>query len=192
VHRQELGTTLDLERFHRTGRNPGAGSSHQAPVNVTNPRVRVLKRPPSPSLDSPAYWPMEPSDPITSSRGRQEPPCAVYSWGPCPYPASRRLRFSSLGHGEGGEGNADEEEDNEDPIKIFPVLDSPSRLAPIHITQIQVRAQGRPTGTLAPRSGAREPEGGSPVTRFTVWPPPPLQDEDTITTAPSPYHRTVD
>jgi hypothetical protein len=32
---------------------------------------------------------------------------------------------------------------------------------------------GRPTGTLAPRFGARGPEGGSPVTGSAVWPPPP-------------------
>jgi hypothetical protein len=61
----------------------------------------------------------------------------------------------------GGEGKADnEEEDDEDPIEIFPVLDSPSRPAPRHTTQIQVGAQWRPTRTLALRSGAREPEGG--------------------------------
>jgi hypothetical protein len=36
------------------------------------PRVRVFERPPSSSPNPPAYWPMEPSDPATSPRGRRE------------------------------------------------------------------------------------------------------------------------
>jgi hypothetical protein len=88
------------------------------------------------------------------------------------------LRFSSPEQREGGEGNTDdEEEDDEDSIEIFPILDSTSRPVPRHIAWIQVGAQWRPTGTLAPRYGAREPEGGgSPMTGSTVWRPPPPQD----------------
>jgi hypothetical protein len=175
MHHQEPRTTLDLERLHRTGGDPEARSSQQAPpspVNTINPRVRVLEKPPSPSPDPPVYWPIELLDLATSLRGCREPPCIIHSWGPHPYlVASRRLRFSSSGHGEGGEGNADDEE--EDPNEIFSVLDSPLRPGPRHTARIQVGVQGRPTRILAPRSGVRGLKGGSPVTGSTVWPPPP-------------------
>jgi hypothetical protein len=72
VYRQETETTLDLEQLHRIEGDPGVGSSQQVPpslVGTANPRVRVLERPPSPSLDPPAYWLMEPLDPATSLRG---------------------------------------------------------------------------------------------------------------------------
>jgi hypothetical protein len=133
----------------------------------------------SPSPDPPTYWLMEPSDPTTSPRRQRKPPCAIHGWSPCPYLVMlMHLRFSSLEQREGGEGNADdEEEDDEDSIEIFPILDSTSRPVPRHIVWIQVGAQWRPTGTLAPRYGAREPEGGgSPMTGSTVWRPPPPQD----------------
>jgi hypothetical protein len=159
VHRQEPRITLDMERLRQTGGDPGAGSSIQAPTDTPNPRVRVLERPLSPSLDPSAYWPMEPSDPATSLRRRREPPCTIHGWGPYPV-ASRHLRFSSSGQRDGGEGKVNDE----DPIEIFPVLDSLPRLTLRHNTRIQVGAQGRPTGTLAPRSGARELEGGGGVT----------------------------
>jgi hypothetical protein len=113
-------------------------------------------------LPPPTYWPMEPSDPATSLRSRGGTPCAIHGWGTCPYPvASRWLDLSSPSQREGGEGITTADED---PIEIYSVLDSPSRLALRHITLIQVGAQGRPTGTLAPRSGARKLEGGGGVT----------------------------
>jgi hypothetical protein len=158
-----------LERLRQTGGDPGAGPSSQAPMHAPNPRVRVLEQPPSPpthshSPDPLAYWLMQPSDLATSPRGRRETPCTIDDWGTCPYPvASRRLNLSSPSPREGGEGvTAVEEDDEEDRIEIFPVLNSPPRLAPRHMTLIQVGTQGRPTGTLVPRSRAREPEGGHP------------------------------
>jgi hypothetical protein len=52
MHKLESGMTLDLEQLCRTRGDPGAGSSWQAPpspVDVANPRVRVLERPRLPS-----------------------------------------------------------------------------------------------------------------------------------------------
>jgi hypothetical protein len=56
----------------------------------------------------------------------------------------------------------------EDPIEIIPVLDSPLRPAPRRTTRIQVGPQGRHTGTLVPRSRARELEGGGGLTRDRI------------------------
>jgi hypothetical protein len=35
--------TLDLDRLHQTGGDPGVGPSHQAPEQIPNPRVRVTQ-----------------------------------------------------------------------------------------------------------------------------------------------------
>jgi hypothetical protein len=87
-----------------------------------------------PPPDPPAYWPMEPSDPTTFLRGHRETPCAIHGWSSCSYPvASRWTELSSLSPREGGKGVAvTEEDDEEDPVEIIPVLNSPPRLAPIH------------------------------------------------------------
>jgi hypothetical protein len=159
-------------------------------MHAPNPRVRVLERTLSPSPDPSAYWPMESSDTDTSPRGRRETPCVIHGWGTCPYPiASRQMDLSSPSPREGGEGVAAvEEDDEEDPIEIILVLDCPPKPAPRQMARIQVGGQGRPTGTLAPRSGVKEPKEGSPVTRSMVWPlPPPLPQQESIaTTTPSP------
>jgi hypothetical protein len=96
--------------------------------------------------------------------------------------------------GEGREGKASEKEDDEDHIKIFPMLDSPSSPGPWHTVQIQVGVQGRPTGTIAPRYGAKEPVGGSPVTESTVWPlpPPPTSSAPLSSVQPTPPPREED
>jgi hypothetical protein len=101
-------------------RGPEAGPSSQELVHAPNPRVGVLERSPSPSPDPPAYWPMEPSDSATSPRGHREIPCVIHGWGSCPYSiALRRMKLSSLGPREGGEGVTVIEEDDEvDPIEI--------------------------------------------------------------------------
>jgi hypothetical protein len=85
---QQPRVTLDLDRLHQTGGDPGAGSSRQPLTDAPNPRVRVLERPPSPSHDPLAYRPMKPSDPAASPWGRREPPCTVHGRGPCPYPVA--------------------------------------------------------------------------------------------------------
>jgi hypothetical protein len=53
-HRIVPGGTLDLDRLHRTGGDPGVGPSHLTPEQIPNPRVRVTPRPPSPPLH---HWP---------------------------------------------------------------------------------------------------------------------------------------
>jgi hypothetical protein len=85
---------------------------------------------------------MEPSDPATSPRGRQEPPYAIHRMGPCPYPVA--LRWSVLsspspreGEREGEEGVVDvenvvevtvvEEEDDDEPVEVILVPESPLR-----------------------------------------------------------------
>jgi hypothetical protein len=85
---QQPRVTLDLDRLHQTGGDPGAGSSRQPLTDAPNPRVRVLERPPSPSHDPLAYRPMKPSDPAASPWGRREPPCTVHGRGLCPYPVA--------------------------------------------------------------------------------------------------------
>jgi hypothetical protein len=75
---------------------------------------------------------MEPSDLVTSPRGRREPPCAIYGLGSCPYPvALRRMVLSSPSPREGGEEGvtAAEGEDEDEPVEVILVLDSPPRLA---------------------------------------------------------------
>jgi hypothetical protein len=69
--------------------------------------------------------------------------------------------LSSPSPREGGEGvTVAEEEDEDDPVEVIPVLDSPPRPAPRQMARIQGSVQRRPTRTLAPRSEAREPKGG--------------------------------
>jgi hypothetical protein len=137
-HRTVLVGTLYLDQLHQTGEDPRAGPSCQAPEKIPNLRVRVMQRLPSPS-PSPtpsAYWPMEPSDPATSPRSRQEPPCAIHGMGLCPYlVAQRQPVLSSLGMREGEEGITDvedivkvtvaEDEDDDGPVEVIPMLDSP-------------------------------------------------------------------
>jgi hypothetical protein len=74
---------------------------------------------------------------------------------------------------EGREGNAEEDNGEEDPVKIFSVLNSASRPGPLLTARIQVGEEGQPIRTLVPRSGARGPEGGPLMNGSAVWPPPP-------------------
>jgi hypothetical protein len=121
---------------------------------------------------------MEPSDPAASPWGRWEPPCAVHGTGPCPYPVAQwQPVFSSPGEGEGEEEVIEEEEDeaaeeeeddvvvvavidkDDEPVEIIPVPESmPSRSPYKQTVRIRISPRGRPTGTLAPRNGARETE----------------------------------
>jgi hypothetical protein len=153
---------LNLDRLRQTGGDPGVGTSSQAPRRTPNPRVRVLERPPSPSPDPPAYWPMEPSDPATPLRGLREPPCIIHGWGPCPYPVvMRQTELSSPSPIEGGEEvTIAKGEEEEDPVEVILVLNSPLRLTPTRMARIQVGTQGRPTRILAPRSRASEADRG--------------------------------
>jgi hypothetical protein len=90
--------------------------------------------------------------------------------------------LSSLSPREGEEGVAAaegvvevvvaEEDDDDESIKVIPVPTSPPRLAYKKMTQIWIDPRGLPTGTLAPRTGAREAGRISPQTRSEVWPPP--------------------
>jgi hypothetical protein len=85
---------------------------------------------------------MEPSDPATSPRDHREPPCAIHSMGPCPYPiALRRLVLSSPSPREGEreceKGVADvedvvevtvaREEEDDELVEVIPVPESPPR-----------------------------------------------------------------
>jgi hypothetical protein len=128
AHRPAPEAALNLDRLRRTRGDPGVGTSSQAPVRTPNPRVKVLERLPSPSPDPPAYWLMEPSNSVTSLRGHQEPPCAI----PCPYPVAPRWTMpSSPSLREEGEWVAIvEEDDEEEPMEVIPILDSPPRTAP--------------------------------------------------------------
>jgi hypothetical protein len=210
---QQLGVTLDLDRLHRTGGDPGAGSLRQPPINSPNPRARVLERTPSPSPDPPTYKPMEPSDPAASLWGHREPPCVVHGigTGPCPYLIAQwQPMFSSSGKGKGeevveeeeDEANEEEEEEEEEeeddddvvviavidkddePVEVIPVLKStPPRSSYKQTTQIQIGPRGLPIKTLAPRVGARE----AGPTGSTVWPlPPPPPPSEPFTTTPPP------
>jgi hypothetical protein len=129
---------MDLDRLRGTGGDPGAGSSHQAPDRIPNPRVRVPHRPLSSSPTPPAYWPMEPSDSAISPRGRWETPCAIHGSGPCPYlVALRSSVLSSPSPREGEEGVAiaegvvevavAKEDDDDEPVEVIPVPTSPLR-----------------------------------------------------------------
>jgi hypothetical protein len=82
----------------------------QQPPPSTAPHRRVLERPPSPSLDRPAYRSMEPSDPDASPWGRRGRPCAIHNWG-CPNrvaPAQGPSSSSSQGVEERREEENDE------------------------------------------------------------------------------------
>jgi hypothetical protein len=170
-------------RLRWTGEDRRAGSSNQATDRIPNPRIRIPHRPPSPSSEPLAYWPMKPSNPAISLRGHRETTCDIHSSGPCPYPVALRSSvLSSLSPREGEEGVAAaegvvevvvaEEDDDDESIKVIPVPASPPRLAYKQMTQIRIGPRGLPTGTLAPRTGAREAGRISPQTRSEVWPPP--------------------
>jgi hypothetical protein len=201
--RPVLRGTLDMDWLHRIGGDPGVGPSHQALEPIPNPRVRVTQRPPSPSPAPLAYWPMESSDPATSLRGHREPPCVIHGMGSCPYPVAlwRSVLSSSSpreGEREGEEGVTDvedvvevtviEEEDDDEPVKVIPVLESPPRRSMYkQTTRIRIGPRGRPTGPLAPRTGAREAGWDSPETGSVVWlPPPPPPTSGAVTIAPPP------
>jgi hypothetical protein len=78
-----------------------------------------------------------------------------------------------------------EEEDDDDPVEVILVTDpSPPQPAYKQTTWIQIGPRGRPTGTLAPWTGAREASRISPEVRSEVWPlPPPPPPSGPITTA---------
>jgi hypothetical protein len=130
---------------------------------------------------------MEPLDPAISLRGRQEPPCAIHGLGPCPHPvALRRSVLSSLSPREGGEEGeegvttlegVDEvavvmEDDDDEPVKVIPVPESPPRPKYKQTARIQIGPRGRPIETLEPQTGASEASWVSPETGSEVWPPP--------------------
>jgi hypothetical protein len=102
--------------------------------------------------------------------------------GSCPYPVVlRQSLLSSLspreGDREGEEGVADvedvvevavvEEEDDDEPVEVIPVHESPPRW-PVYkqMTRIQIGPQGRPTETIASRTDAREACRDSPETNL--------------------------
>jgi hypothetical protein len=123
--------------------------------------------------------------------------------GMCPYPvALRQTVLSSLSSREGGEegeegvattGGEDgvaaavEDDDNE-PVKVILVLESPPRMVYKQTAWIRIGRRGRRTRTLEPRFGAREAGHGSPETGSEVWPPPPPPPSSVIriTTMPPP------
>jgi hypothetical protein len=99
--------------------------------------------------------------------------------------------FSSPGEGEGEEEVIEEEEDeaaeeeeddvvvvavidkDDEPVEIIPVPESMLSRSPYKQTvRIRISPRGRPTGTLAPRNGARETEWFSSETGSVVWLPP--------------------
>jgi hypothetical protein len=203
-----LEAPIDLDRLRRTKGDPGAGSSHQAPKQIPNPRVSVTPQPSSSSPAPPTYWPLEPSDPATSPWGHREPPCAIHGLGPCPYlVALRRSVLSSPspreGEREGEEGVADvegvvevtavEEEDDDELVEVTLVPESPPRRPTYkHTSRIQISPWGQLTGTQAARTGARETGQISPETGSEVWPlPPPPPPGGAVRTEPPPPQLTV-
>jgi hypothetical protein len=169
--RKQFRVSLDLDWLRQTGGDPGVRPSHQAPTGAPNPRVRVLEQPPSPSPDPLTYRPMEPLDLTDSPWGRQEPSCAIHGTGPCPYPVTQWQPVSSSPGRGGGEEEvtAEEEEENDmvavtvvdkddELVEVIPVPESTPPRSPYKQTaRIRIGPRGRPTGTLAPREGAREP-----------------------------------
>jgi hypothetical protein len=120
---------------------------------------------------------MEPLDSVASPWGGRELPCTVHGTGPCPYPVAQcQLVFSSPGDGEGEEEVIEEEEDeatgeeeeddvvvitvidkDDEPVEVIPITESmPPRSSYKQTTQIRIGPWGQPTGTIAPREGARE------------------------------------
>jgi hypothetical protein len=203
---QQPGVTLDLDRLHQTGGDPGAGSLRQPLANAPNPRVRVLERPSSPSSDPPAYRLMEPSGPVASPWGHREPPCVVHGTGMCPYPVAQwQPMFSSPGDREGEEVIKEEDEaagEEEDDVVVIAIIDkddesvevisvpesTPPRSSYKQMTRIRIGPCGRPTRTLASREGAREAGSDSPEAGSAVWPPPPPPPpSEPVTTTP--HHR---
>jgi hypothetical protein len=85
---------------------------------------------------------MEPSDTAISLRGHREPPCAIHGLGLCPYPVVlRQTMLSPPSSREGGEEGeegvaategeegvaAAVEEDDDEPIEVVLVFESPPR-----------------------------------------------------------------
>jgi hypothetical protein len=107
---------------------------------------------------------------------------------------------SSSGEGE-GEGVVEEEEDNvvmvvvvdkdDEPVEVIPMPKSTLPRSPYKQTaRIQIDPRGQPTGTLAPREGAREAGLDSLETGSALWPPPPpLPPSGLVTTTPPPPSR---
>jgi hypothetical protein len=133
---------------------------------------------------------MEPSDPADSPWSHQEPPCIIHGTGMCPYPVTQwQPVSSSSGKGGGEEVDREEEEvikeeedvviivvvdKDDEPIEVISVPEStPPRSMYKQMARIWIDPRGRPTGTLAPREGAREAGSNSPEVRSVVWPPPP-------------------
>jgi hypothetical protein len=88
--------------------------------------------------------------------------------------------------GRGQRGAKEEEDDMEDPIKIFPTL---VLLSSRHFTaRILVSEQGWPTETLAHRSGPRGPKGGPPMIGSIASPPPHRRCKKTTTNPPHHQH----
>jgi hypothetical protein len=128
---------------------------------------------------------MEPLDPADSPWGHREPPYAIHVMGLCPYPiAPRQPVITSPGEGEGEEGVTEDGEDDmvvvtvvekdDELVEVIPVSNSTHpRPAYKQTTWIWIGPRGRPTRTLAQRTGAREAERISPEIGPEVWPPPP-------------------
>jgi hypothetical protein len=84
-----------------------------------------------------------------------------------------------------------EEDDGDEPIEVIPVPEPPPRrLVHKKMAWIWISPRGRPTGTLAPWTGAREADRVSSETRSVVWPPPPPSPprgtDSTVTLPPPP------
>jgi hypothetical protein len=88
---------LHRRHGHRGGRR------HRRPIPT------VLKRPTSPSPNRTGYRSMEPSDHVTSPRGRWGHLCAVHGWGPCPNRVAPAVESSSRGQEGEAEGGEEEE-----------------------------------------------------------------------------------
>jgi hypothetical protein len=102
-----------------------AGTSSQALVRTPNARVRVLQRPPSPSPNPLAYWPMEPSNDHRSERSPGAP-LRHPRLGPLPLPSCSKVDDAFITESKGGREGVDvaKEDDEEEPVEVIPVLDS--------------------------------------------------------------------
>jgi hypothetical protein len=129
---------------------------------------------------------MEPLDLTDSLWSQREPPCVIHDTGPCPYPVTQWQPISSsLGKGGGEEVTGEEEviEEEEDDVVVIAVIDKDDELVEVILvpestpprssykqtTQIRIDPRGQPTGTLAPREGAREAGPDSPEAGSAVW-----------------------
>jgi hypothetical protein len=64
-------------------------------------------------------------------------------------------------------------DNNDEPVEVIPVPESPTRLAYKQTARIRIGPRGRPTGTLALQISARVAGWDSTETKSAVWPPPP-------------------